>query len=78
MFKGVKKITIKTRAYIKGDFEVRTDGPVLGKIHIKDFSNYWEENSADIEIPDGVGALYLKFVGKEHISSGQLKSIKFE
>ena len=79
-FKGVKKITIKTRAYIKGDFEVRTkwDGPVLGKIPIKDFSNYWEENSADIEIPDGVHALYLKFVGDVHIMIGQIKSIKFE
>ena len=79
-FKGVKKVSVTTRAYIKGDFEVRTklDGPVLGKITIKDFSNFWEESSANIEIPDGVSALYLKFVGVAHISSGQLKSIKFE
>ena len=79
-FKGVKKITIKTRAYMSGDFEVRTkwDGPVIGKIHIKDFSNYWEENSADIAIPDGVSALYLKFVGDVAIMIGQIKSIKFE
>jgi len=79
-FKGVKKITVKTRSYMKGDFEVRTkwDGPVLGRIPIKDFSNFWEENSADIEIPDGVHALYLKFVGDVHILIGQIKSIKFE
>ena len=79
-FKGVKKVSVTTRAYIKGGFEVRTklDGPVLGKITLKDFSNFWEESSANIEIPDGVSALYLKFVGVAHISSGQLKSIKFE
>ena len=79
-FKGVKKITITTRAYMKGDFEIRTqwDGPVLGRITIQDFSNYWEENSCDIEIPDGVSALYLKFVGDIHIMIGQIKSIKFE
>ena len=65
---------------MKGDFEVRTkwDGPVLGKIHIKDFSNYWEYNSADINIPDGVSAFYLKFVGDIEIMIGQIKSIKFE
>ena len=79
-FKGVKKVSITTRAYIKGDFEVRTklDGPVLGKITLKDTSNFWEENSADIEIPDGISALYLKFVGDIHIMIGQIKSIKFE
>ena len=79
-FKGVKKITIKTRAYMKGDFEVRTkwDGPVLGKIPIKDFSNFWEENSAEIEIPDGVSALYLKFVGDVFIMIGEIESIKFD
>ncbi|MBP5358369.1 MAG: family 43 glycosylhydrolase [Treponema sp.] len=72
-FKGVKKIGIKTRAYIHGDFEVSTsiDGPVLGKITV-DNSNFWEEASADISIPDGVSALYLKFTGT---GNGQLKSI---
>ena len=65
---------------MKGDWEVRTkwDGPVLGKIHIKDFSNFWEDNIADIEILDGISALYLKFVSDIHIMIGQIKSIKFE
>ena len=65
---------------MKGYFEVRTkwDGPVLGKIPIKDFSNFWEDKSADIEIPDGVSALYLKFVGQVPLLIGQIKSIKFE
>ena len=65
---------------MKGDWEVRTkwDSPALGNFHIKDFSNFSEDNSADIEIPDGISALYLKFVGDIHIMIGQIKSIKFE
>ncbi len=72
-FKGVKKVGIKTRAYIHGDFEVSTSigGPVLGKITV-DNSNFWEEASAEVSIPDGVSALYLKFTGT---GNGQLKSI---
>ena len=76
-FEGVKKITITTRAYITGDFEVRTswDGPVLGKITLPDGSNFWEEHTGEVAIPDGVGALYLTFKGN---GTGQLKSIRFE
>jgi len=80
-FKGVKKVSIITRGYMKGDFEVRTkwDGPLLGKINLKDSSNFWEEHSADIDIPDGVSPFYLKFVGDiQSICIGQIKSIKFE
>ena len=79
-FKGVKRVSITTRGYIKGDFEIRTklDGPVIGRITLKDSSNYWEENSCDIKLPDGISSFYLKFVGKEFLSCGQLKSIKFE
>ena len=79
-FKGVIKITIITRAALLGSFEVRTkwDGEVLGKIQITDVSNYWEKHSADINIPDGVSALYLKYVEIFLVGIGQLKSIKFE
>jgi len=75
-FKGVKKITLTTRCYIYGSFEVRTtwDGPVLGTIKCES-SNVWNTWSADISIPDGVSAFYLKFVGG---GTAQLKSIKFE
>ena len=61
-FKGVIKITIITRAALLGSFEVRTkwNGEILGIIQITDVSNYWEKHSADINIPDGVSALYLK------------------
>ena len=74
-------MSVITRGYMKGDFEVRTkwDGPLLGKINIKDSSNFWEEHCADIDIPDGVSAFYLKFVGDiQPIYIGQIKSIKFE
>lgn len=74
-FKDVRRIGIRTRTYIHGDFEVRTsiDGEVLGRITV-DSSNFWEDYFADIKIPDGVGALYLKFVGS---GCGQLKTIIF-
>ena len=63
-FKDVKKISIETRGYVYGKYEVRTkwDGPVLAEI-TAGCSNIWERNSADIKIPDGVGELYFKFVG---------------
>ena len=76
-FKNVKKLTIVTRAYIHGDFEVRTEwnGPLLGKISLTDGSNFWEKHSAEIAFPEGCHALYLKFTGS---GTGQLKSIIFE
>lgn len=62
--KGVKKISITTRGYGSGDFEVRTsiDGPVLATLTIE-FSNVWETYTSDIDLPDGVHALYFTYVG---------------
>ena len=62
-----------------GYFEVRTqwDGPVLGTIKLNEYSNFWEEHSENISIPDGVSAFYLKFI-KTTRDSGHLLSIKFE
>ena len=75
-FKNISKIGVKVRAYMHGEFEVRTkwDGAVLGKIPLGDSSNFWEERSAEIFIPDGVSALYLTFRGS---GTGQLKSVIF-
>ena len=75
-FKNLKKITITTRAYFYGVYEVRTkwDGPVVATIDTLS-SNFWEEYSADISIPDGVNALFLTFKGS---GVGQLKSVKFD
>lgn len=62
--KGVKRVTIGTRGYCDGKFEVRVayDGDVLGEIDILS-SNVWEYSSADISIPDGVNAIYLTYRG---------------
>ena len=62
---NVHSIAIKTRGYIKGNFEVKNaiDGPVLCTIPI-DFSNVWEENRSNIALGDGVQALYFTFRGE--------------
>lgn len=75
-FKGITKVSIETRGYIKGDFEVRTkwDGEVLGKLSV-DFTNVWEKYSAEIKIPDGVSALYFTFKGD---GNGQFKCFTLE
>lgn len=64
--RGVKRVTIKTRGYGKGRFELRTawDGPALGCIEIPDNDNVWTEHSGEVAIPDGVHALYFAFVGQ--------------
>ena len=63
-FKGVRKISVTTRGYVYGKYEIRTkwDGPVLAEI-TPIGSNIWESFSADLALPDGVGELYFKFVG---------------
>jgi hypothetical protein len=63
--KGISRVSIKTRGYAHGEFEVKTawDGPALGKIPIH-FSNVWKTYTADIVIPDGINALYFTFTGQ--------------
>lgn len=63
--KGVRKVKIKVRGYCRGDFEVKTvwDGPALGKIGVE-YTNVWQEYSADIAIPDGTHALYFTYTGE--------------
>lgn len=63
--KNVKKITITTCGYThEGYFEVRTkwDGEVLGIIKTKD-TNVWEKFEGEVNIPDGVNALYFTYRG---------------
>ncbi|MCR4736222.1 MAG: family 43 glycosylhydrolase [Treponema sp.] len=76
-FKKLKSVGIVTRGYIHGDFEIKTkwDGPVLAKITLEDGSNFWEEHSTEVSIPDGVSAFYLTFTGR---GTGRLKSIRFD
>ena len=62
--KGIKKISVTTRGYFDGQLEVRTkwDGPVIGAIKIV-YSNFWEQNSAEIQLPDGDNALFFTVKG---------------
>lgn len=70
-FKNVTKISIKTRGYAGGTFEVRTkmDGEVLATMTMH-YTNIWTSYSADIKIPDGVGCLYLTYRGDGNCSLG--------
>jgi arabinoxylan arabinofuranohydrolase len=62
--RGVTRVKIKVRGYIRGLFEVKTswDGEVLGAIPVE-FSNIWTEYAADIAIPDGIQSIYFTFRG---------------
>jgi arabinoxylan arabinofuranohydrolase len=62
--KGVKKIKLKTRGYCHGVLHVKTkwDGEALACIKI-DSSNIWAEFSSDINLPDGIHALYFIYKG---------------
>jgi len=62
--KGIKRIKIKTRGYNSGVFHVKTkwDSEPLARIKI-DYSNVWTEYASDINLPDGVHALYFIYHG---------------
>lgn len=62
---GITKVSVKTRGYGNGYFEVKTawDGQTLGMIPVR-YSNVWVVNTANIPIPDGVQALYFEFKGE--------------
>lgn len=69
--KGVTKVKIKARGglWVGGTFEIMTkwDGAPIGTIEVGT-SNDWIEYSSDISIPDGVHALYFRYVGKSQAS----------
>ena len=70
--RGVRKISIAARAYADGVFEIRTkwDGDALAAIPVVS-SNVWETYTADIDLPDGVNAIYITYRGT---GTPQLKS----
>ena len=72
--KGITKISILTRGYASGSFEIRTswDGEVLARIPI-DYTNVWTKGEAFVNIPDGTSAVYLTFRG-----SGAASLLGFE
>lgn len=66
---GIKKISIITRGYADGVFEIRCkwDGEVLASIKIE-YSNVWETYTENIDIPDGVRAIYITYTGAGNAS----------
>ena len=61
-----KKITIITRGYCGGTFEVRTslaEAP-LAKIKIE-YTNGWEKFSSPIDLSCGKAPLYLTYCGND-------------
>ncbi|MCL2254552.1 MAG: family 43 glycosylhydrolase, partial [Lachnospiraceae bacterium] len=70
--RNINKVSIIKRGYCKGRFEVRTslDGGLLGSIEVIS-SNIWLNFEADINIPDGINALYFTYkgTGKFHLRS---------
>ena len=63
--KGIKEIRVKVRGIFgPGKFEIlnRWDGPVIGEIPCKR-SNEWHWEGAEVSVPDGVQALYFRYVG---------------
>jgi len=69
--RGVSKVSVKTRGYCRGVFEVKTawDGEVLGRIEVVS-SNIWKEFSSPIAIPDGKNALYFVYRGTGNATFG--------
>ena len=69
--KNVKKITLITRAYGRGVFEVRNslDGQILGSITIVS-ANIWTKFSGEVNMPDGINSIYLMYkgTGNPHLS----------
>ena len=63
--KDVKRIGVKTRGYGHGHLEVKTawDGEAIARIPVY-YSNVWKENAVDVNLPDGVHALYFEFKGE--------------
>ena len=72
--KGVTRFAITTRGYASGTFAVRTawDGEILGSIQIR-YTNIWTRYEAEVNIPDGVHAIYLTYSGQ---GEAQLKSFE--
>ena len=72
--KDIKEITVTTRGYNTGAFEVRLswDGEPFGIIPIVS-SNVWEKFTADVTIPNGVQSLYFVYKGRNAATLGSFE-----
>ncbi len=61
---GVRRVTLRTRGYAGGRFEVRTapEGEVWGTVQLA-FRNLWTPFTGEVSLPDGVNALYFTYRG---------------
>ena len=75
-FQDVKAITLVTRGYAGGTFQVKTapNGPVLATVKLHN-SNLWCAYTVPVELPNGKQALYLTYVGG---GNPMLKSVIFD
>ena len=75
--KGVKRISVRTKGYARGKMEIRTawDGKVVGEVPIS-YANVWRDTAAEVDIPDGVHALYFTFSGMGHLQFAAFTLIK--
>ncbi|MBQ8623053.1 MAG: family 43 glycosylhydrolase [Oscillospiraceae bacterium] len=71
---GIKEVSITTRAYIHGEFEIKTalDAEPLATIRVQG-TNIWTKYTAPIDLPDGVYAFFIHFKGT---GGGHLKSFE--
>lgn len=71
---GIKEVSITTRAYINGEFEIKTalDAEPLATIRVHG-TNVWTKYTAPIDLPDGVYAFFICFKGH---GGGHLKSFE--
>lgn len=62
--KGIKKVSIATRAYCNGKFQLKTkwDGEVLAEFEVEG-NNVWTTVTKDVAIPDGIQAIYFTYKG---------------
>lgn len=67
--RGVRSVIVRVRGGQKGKMQLMTswDGEVLGSVEIRK-SNEWREYEIFAEVPDGVQALYFRYVGEGAVS----------
>lgn len=72
--KDLSAVKITVRGYADGEFLVLNewDGEPLGSIPVE-FTNVWEDYTAEVKIPDGTQAVYFKYKG-----SGTADLLSFE
>lgn len=66
--RGVRRISVRTKGYARGNMEIRTawDGECLGSIPVG-YANVWQDGETEVRIPDGIRSLYFTFRGDGHL-----------